>query len=260
MRQPIRERRSSLAAWSTRFALVSVPVLIIAAVGHRIGLMSAISTYAVIALGFSLAALAVIASAAAFEAIWRDGRRGFGAALGGLFVGLLVLLVPLFAAWKLIAYPRLIDITTDLDDPPAFTLVMADRTADDRPVTDLSEDDAEQQREAYPDIVPRHYPVGSGRVFDDAIVIVDDRGWRVLGTKRPEEPDGTGWIEAVALTPVFGFAQDIAIRIVPDGEGSLVDMRSAARNGDHDLGANAARIRAFFADLDASLQGISDEQ
>ncbi|MEQ8695346.1 MAG: DUF1499 domain-containing protein [Bauldia litoralis] len=36
-------------------------------------------------------------------------------------------------------------------------------------------------------------------------------------------------------------------------------MRSAARNGAHDLGANAERIRDFFRDLDASLQGISEE-
>jgi hypothetical protein len=33
-------------------------------------------------------------------------------------------------------------------------------------------------------------------------------------------------------------------------------MRSAARNGAHDLGADAERIRAFFKDLDAGLQGI----
>ncbi|MBN9011317.1 MAG: DUF1499 domain-containing protein [Rhizobiales bacterium] len=37
-------------------------------------------------------------------------------------------------------------------------------------------------------------------------------------------------------------------------------MRSAARNGAHDLGADAARIRDFFGDLDDSLQGISEQQ
>ncbi|KAB2854866.1 MAG: DUF1499 domain-containing protein, partial [Bauldia sp.] len=110
-----------------------------------------------------------------------------------------------------------------------------------------------------PDIVPRHYPVGPARVFDDARAIVADRGWRVLGAGRPEEPGQTGRIEAVALTPIFGFRQAVVIRIQPDGEGTLVDMRSTARNGEHDLGANAERIRDFFVDLDASLQGISEE-
>ena len=117
---------------------------------------------------------------------------------------------------------------------------------------------ADLQRQAYPDILPRHYPVGTARVFEDALAIVQKSGWTMLGSQRPEEPDNVGRIEAVATTMLFGFAQDIVIRIVPDGEGALVDMRSAARHGAHDLGANADRIRTFFAQLDASLQGITE--
>ena len=255
----LRERTSSLAAWSVRFSLVSVPVLVIAAIGHRSGLMAATPTYATIALGFSFAALGAIAALAAFEAIWRDGRKGLGPALRGLLVGLLVLSLPIAGAWKLVAYPRLTDISTDLDDPPAFVFALNDNPGDSRPILDPSEEDADLQREAYPDIVPRHYPVGPARVFDDASAIVAGRGWTLLGAKRPEEPGETGRIEAVALTPIFGFRQAVVIRIEPDGEGTLVDMRSTARNGEHDLGANAERIRAFFIDLDASLQGISEE-
>ena len=255
----LRERRSSLAVWSVRLSLVSVPVLVIAAIGHRSGMMAATPTYATMALGFSLAALGVIAAVAAVEAIWRAGRKGLGPALRGLVVGLFVLSLPVVGAWKLVAHPRLTDISTDLDDPPAFVLALADDPGDSRPIVDPSDEEADVQREAYPDIVPRHYPVGPARVFDDARAIVADRGWRVLGAGRPEEPGQTGRIEAVALTPIFGFRQAVVIRIQPDGEGTLVDMRSTARNGEHDLGANAERIRDFFVDLDASLQGISEE-
>ncbi len=154
---------------------------------------------------------------------------------------------------------RLTDISTDVDNPPAFILALADRPADARPLTDPTDDDIETQRDAYPDIVSRHYPVGTVRVFDDAKKIVDQRGWRLLGAHAPEDQDATGRIEAVATTLVFGFRQDVVIRILPDGEGALVDMRSAARYGAHDLGADAERIRAFFVDLDGSLQGINDE-
>lgn len=255
----LRERISALAHWSIRLSLVSVPVLIIAAIGHRSGMLAATPTYAVMALGFSLAALGVIAAIAAFEGIWRDGRKGLGPAIRGLFVGLLVLSLPIAGAWKVVTYPRLTDISTDLDNPPPYVFALADRPEDSRPVVDPTDEDADLQREAYPDIVPRHYPVGPGRVFDDASAIVAGRGWTLLGAKRPEEPDETGRIEAVALSPIFGFRQAIVIRIEPDGEGTLVDMRSTARNGDHDLGANAERIRSFFVDLDASLQGISEE-
>ena len=254
----LRERRSRLALWAQRLALLAVPVLVIAAVGHRAGLLAATPTYAVMALGFSLAALGVIAAIAAFEGIWRDGRKGIGPALAGLLLGLLILVVPIMGAWKLVTYPRLTDISTDLDDPPAFALALSVRPADAAPLDPPDDEEADLQRQAYPDILPRHYPVGTARVFEDALAIVQKSGWTMLGSQRPEEPDNVGRIEAVATTMLFGFAQDIVIRIVPDGEGALVDMRSAARNGAHDLGANAARIRGFFAALDASLQGITE--
>ena len=255
----LRERRSNLAIWSARLAVVSIPVLIIAAVGHRADRLDATMTYGAMAVGFTIAALAVIAALAAFEAIWRDGRKGVRTALWGLFLGLIVLSLPAIGAWKVITYPRLSDVSTDLDDPPAFDRAVADRGPGAQPIADPSDDEAELQRDAYPDIVPRHYSVGPQRVFDDALAIVTDRGWRILASHRPDETDETGRIEAVALTLFFGFSQDVVMRIEPDAEGALVDMRSAARSGAHDLGADAARIRDFFGDLDASLQGIGEE-
>jgi hypothetical protein len=212
------------------------------------------------AVGFVMAALAVIAAVAAFEAIWRDGRKGVRTAVWGLFLGLIVLSLPAIGAWKVIVYPRLTDISTDLDDPPAFEHAAVDRGLPAGAIENPDGDLAELQRDAYPDIVSRHYSVGTQRVFDDALAIVADRGWRLLASHRPDDADETGRIEAVARTIIFGFSQDVVIRVEPDGEGALVDMRSAARNGAHDLGADADRIRGFFADLDASLQGIGADQ
>jgi len=99
--------------------------------------------------------------------------------------------------------------------------------------------------------------VSTARVYQEAKTVVDGRGWQLLSAREPSEADETGAIEAVAVTTVFAFRQDVAIRIVPDGDGSLVDMRSAARNAAHDLGSDAERVRRFFADLDKALQGIS---
>jgi uncharacterized protein (DUF1499 family) len=62
---------------------------------------------------------------------------------------------------------------------------------------------------------------------------------------------GAGTIEAVATTRVFGFQDDIVIRVRPDGDGaSRVDMRSKSRDGQGDIGTNAARIRAFVGNLE----------
>ena len=115
MTSRLRERRSRLAAWSSRFALVAIPILIIAAVGHRTDKLDAAATYGVMALGFSLAALAVVAALAAFEGIWRDGRKGFGSALAGILLGLAILTIPAVGAWRIVHYPPLVDISTDVD-------------------------------------------------------------------------------------------------------------------------------------------------
>jgi uncharacterized protein (DUF1499 family) len=61
----------------------------------------------------------------------------------------------------------------------------------------------------------------------------------------------TGAIEAVATTLVFGFQDDIVIRVRPAPHGgSRVDLRSKSRDGRGDIGANAARIRAFIRELE----------
>lgn len=62
-------------------------------------------------------------------------------------------------------------------------------------------------------------------------------------------PQRVGRIEAVARTPVMGFREDVSIRIVPDAEGSRVDVRSSSRYFEHDLGSNAARIIKFSEDM-----------
>jgi uncharacterized protein (DUF1499 family) len=259
MTSKLRERRSRLAVWSVRFALVSLPILVIAAVGHRSGRLSSIPTYGSMALGFALAALAVLCALIAFEAIWRDGRKGAGAAVRGFVLGLLVLSLAGMGAWKAVEYPQLTDISTDTDDPPDFVAALAPRAAEGVVERLPSRAEIAAQADAYPDIVPRHYPVDSIRVYDAAKAIVDKRRWIPLAAERPADEDQPGRIEATAWTLLFGFRQDVVIRISPDGDGALVDMRSASRDGTHDLGANAARIRAFFADLDTALQGIAGE-
>ena len=54
----------------------------------------------------------------------------------------------------------------------------------------------------------------------------------------------------------MGFREDISIRIVPDGEGSRVDMRSSSRYFEHDLGTNASRIGKFTEDLNDAADSV----
>ena len=50
--------------------------------------------------------------------------------------------------------------------------------------------------------------------------------------------------------PLFGFKDDVVIRLSAVNDGTRVDVRSASRVGLSDLGANAARIQAYLAKLD----------
>jgi hypothetical protein len=253
----LREGRTRLAGWSAYFAALSLPVLIIAVVGHRADLIDATATYGIIALGFSLAALAVVAAIAAFVTIWREGRKGTGSAVRGFIVGLLVLVMPAVGAWQVMTDPRLTDISTDLANPPRYVAAVRDRGPADAEIVEPGPPEAALQTEAYPDIVPRHYPVSTAKAYLEAKAIIDRRGWRILAAREPSDQNATGSIEAVAQTLIFAFRQDVIVRIAPDGDGARVDMRSAARNAAHDLGSDAARVRRFFADLDAALAGIS---
>ncbi len=251
------ERSSRMAAWSAGLASLSVPVLVITAIGHRSRLLDVTSTYASMAAGFTLAGLAVIIAIAAFANIWQDGRRGTGQAIRGLVVGLMVLSFPAYAAWQLVSEPQLTDISTALEEPPRFRRAFFDRRSGEARHRNPGRVEIALQRKAHPDLVSRFYPVGTPRVFQEAGRIVGNRGWQVLAERAPDETNETGRIEAVATTLIFGFRQDVVIRIAPEGEGALVDMRSAARNGAHDLGVNARRIRSFFGALDGALQGVT---
>jgi hypothetical protein len=251
------EGYSRLADWSAYLSALAVPVLVIAAVGHRAAALEAAATYGTIALGFTLAGLGVLAALAAFVTIWRDGTKGVGTAIRGLILGALVLVIPAVGAWKVVTEPRLTDVATDLSNPPRFDRAYFDRSPADATIVEPGPAEAAAQKEAYPDIVPRHYPVSTARVYLEAKAIVDRRGWQVLATHEPTETSPSGSIEAVATTLVFAFRQDVVIRIVPDGDGTRVDMRSAARNAAHDLGSDADRVRKFFRDLDSALEGVS---
>jgi uncharacterized protein (DUF1499 family) len=103
---------------------------------------------------------------------------------------------------------------------------------------------AQQQRVGYPDLAPLTLPQAPAEVFEKALQLVQARGWSVVASDAEE-----GRIEAVATSRLFGFADEVSIRIVPERSGSRVDMRSRSRLGKIDRGTNARRIRAWLADL-----------
>ncbi|HEY0330026.1 MAG TPA: DUF1499 domain-containing protein, partial [Rhodopseudomonas sp.] len=111
---------------------------------------------------------------------------------------------------------------------------------------------AEQQRLAYPDIETVQLDVPAQQAYDVVLALVTKRKWRVVDARAPQLPRREGRIEAVARTPVMGFREDVAIRVLPDGDGSRVDIRSSSRYFESDLGSNAARISKLIDDINTA--------
>jgi uncharacterized protein (DUF1499 family) len=150
------------------------------------------------------------------------------------------------AAWPLYLYhqvqnlPRIHDISTDTATPPAFDAVVPLRRGAKNPVDYVSATAAEQ-RKGYPDIVPLQLPIQPSVAFDNAQRAAQAMGWQIVAAS----PDKLR-IEATDTTLLFGFKDDIVVRITPQGNGSVVDVRSLSRVGGSDFGTNAKRVRAYL--------------
>jgi uncharacterized protein (DUF1499 family) len=102
-----------------------------------------------------------------------------------------------------------------------------------------------QVQAAYPDLAPIRVPVDPARALALAEETARGLGWEVV---RSDPAAGT--LLARQTTRIFRFVDDVVVRVRPaEGFGSIVDVRSKSRDGRGDLGANAARIRAFAEKL-----------
>jgi uncharacterized protein (DUF1499 family) len=170
------------------------------------------------------------------------GRRLTPGGLAGLVAG--VVLVVLAARGA--GVPRINDFTTDPNDPPAFRHAA---TLPPNAGRDLAYPPsfAAQQHACCADLRPARLAVPVEEAFARARRTAESMpSWTVTAA----DP-ASGMLEAISTSRLFGFQDDIAIRVRADGAGaSRVDVRSKSRDGQGDFGVNAARIRAYVAALE----------
>jgi len=257
----IRIRNIRLAGYARAAGALSVPVLTVAGLANRFDLMAFHSILPTLITGFVLAIGALVMAVFALTKIWRYGGRGAGSAVAGIIYAMPALTIAGMAVFAIFAYPPVADVTTDAADPPQFRVLRPDRVPDR--ASDSASADAVGQGGGAPveiiDIAARLYPVGIGPVYAAITGIIDDRGWSVAQAVAPAGEGGGAWIEASATSLLFAFKDNVAIRLIGTADGTRVDMRSASRWGQHDLGQNGRRIRAFMGDLDLALQGLFTE-
>lgn len=238
-----------LATLSRRLAIFSLPVIVLAIALHRLGLVEYDVAIITLSAGLTVALIAVLVAVAAFVVIWNEGLRGLGRAIAAFVIGIAVLAWPAFEFARSVSLPSISDVTTDPSDPPRFFAVASARPSGANPVNYPGERNALLQQEAYPGVKPYEVEASPDEVFNIALAIVQKHGWRVLDSVTPRGGQREGRIEAVALTPLMGFREDIVIRIRSSSSLVRIDMRSASRYGNHDLGSNARRIERFFAEF-----------
>src|SRR5438093_431743 len=92
-----------------------------------------------------------------------------------------------------------------------------------------------------------------GVIAGALFVIGPALAWRRMGLTVTRSEPSAGLLEATATSRLFGFQDDIAIRVRPEADGtSRIDMRSKSRDGQGDFGVNAARIRTFVQAVEAA--------
>ena len=174
----------------------------------------------------------------------RDKRLSAGIAAVAVIVGLVTVAIPYSWQRRAQSVPRIHDISTDLENPPAFTAIVplradAPNSLDRPPIV------AAQQREGYADIQPLTMTATKTEAFARALGAARDMGWDVVNAD-----EAGGVIEATDTTRWFGFKDDVVVRITPWGAGTRIDVRSVSRVGLSDVGTNARRIREFLDRLE----------
>ncbi|KRQ13003.1 MULTISPECIES: DUF1499 domain-containing protein [Bradyrhizobium] len=246
---------SGLATWSRNLAIFSVVAVVVSILIVRFGFLEVKPALATFFGALGLAGLSILLGLAAFAAIWQNGTRGMGRILLALLIDAAILAYPAYLIYQYRKLPRIYDVTTDAIDPPKFEALARLRTGEGtNPAAYAGLYSAERQRAAYPDIETVELETPVDRAYELTLRLVNRRKWLVIDARAPQPPRRIGRIEAVARTPIMGFREDVSIRVTPDDEDSRVDIRSASRYFDTDLGSNAARVKKLIEDLNSAAE------
>ena len=244
---------SGLASWARNLAVFAAVTVVVSIIIVRFDFLEMKPALATFFGGLAIAGLSILLGLAGFAAIWQNGSRGMARILLAFLIDGAILAYPAYQALLYRKLPHIYDITTDPIDPPRFDALSRLRTGDGTNTAVYAGlYSAEQQRRIYPDIEPVELEIPVDRAYAIARQLVIKRKWTVIDEREPQPPRRIGRIEAVARTPIMGLREDVSIRVAPDGDDSRVDIRSASRYFDSDLGSNAARVTKFIDDLNTA--------
>jgi hypothetical protein len=247
MRRQLIRRVSKSARAGQVLAFFSVVLGIVAIVAHRLG---SIDTLSFLMTGAVAAAIALLAIGFAVLGLWRmwsEGAKAGGAVLRTVIFAGLTLSPFMFAVVAGSQTPLINDVSTDWVLPPQFPI--GSRIDITPPFSEPKSqaEIAQLQAEAYPDLVTQELNI-EAQLADQIIgVAAKSMGWRAT-TQAGSLTSSEGLSQAFeSRSLIFGFTDDIVVRLRRADNGLLLDVRSTGRAGLADLGAHAKQIRGFFA-------------
>jgi len=237
-----------LASAGLMLAVACAVAAVLSGIGYRLGLWHFRTGFGILRVAF-FAALVAVACSVIGLIVGRAARPGLLiAGVLGALIGAVTAYIPWSYMQLVQSLPYIHDITTDTQDPPQFVAAATLRKQGDHPISYDGPDVAAQQHKAYPDIAPLTTKASKDQVYDASRDVLSAMGLQIIDADRAE-----GRVEAVATSMLYGFKDDVVVRIRESADGTRIDVRSKSRLGRSDLGMNAKRIRTFLAKLDAAL-------
>jgi uncharacterized protein (DUF1499 family) len=245
---PARRGLANFAVAATALAVAALTALAAAPAGWRLDFWHYETSFTLMRYAAYLAVLAIGAAGIALLGWRRSSFAARVAAVLALTIATAVVAVPAHYAWLAATVPPIHDITSDTLNPPQFWTVLPSRAEDNANTVEYGGPAVAQlQRAYYPEIAPVITALPPPEAFAVALAVAQSMpGW-IDVTAEPES-----WrIEASEESFWMRFADDVSIRVSPDGNGSRIDVRSLSRQGQCDFGVNADRVSAYADALKA---------
>lgn len=194
----IPEREPAASRWATRAALFAFGLIVAAAFLHRLFATPTPVAFNLIVVAMATAVLSIVCALVAAAIIWQTGRPGTARVLFAVCLSLALLSAPLLYIVWVRDYPLLNDVTTDFDNPPAFTAVARLRGPGDNSTVYDRARLADEQASAYPDIKPMRIERSSEEAYALVVDAVKRLKMEIVRDEAPDPEAGTpGEIEAV---------------------------------------------------------------
>ena len=241
------------SSWTPRIALFAGGLILSAILMHRLLGMSTPLALNLFLVAFGLAALTLLLGSISLIDVWRRGTAGAGWSVIGMAMAACIFAWPLYHAPSFVNLPRLNDVATDLQSPPRFVALAKQRPRGANPAEYPKQRFAELQQASYPDLRPLYVNRSLEDTFEIALETLKRMRFQIVAEEAPVQRR-PGTIEAIDRTLLIGFYDDVAVRVSADQNRSRIDVRSASRYGEHDLGRNASRLRRILSEMQARIE------